>query len=180
MKRISEAEAIERLGKLKSSYAARIRDEFEHRAKPCSLCETPGACCVDAHFVNVHITWIEAAAIRKRLNELPSAQRQVIKERIDRVIEIYGLSDAAKTSSLTYACPLFENGIGCLVHGTAKPLPCISHACYERKEDLPPDALQSEQEKLVEMLNTRTYGARTQWFPLPIAIKERKTFNYKL
>lgn len=173
MKRISETDAIQRLGKLKMSYAARMRDEFEHRAKPCSSCEKPGACCMDAHFVNVHITRIEAAAIKKRLNKLPATRQQVIRERIHRVIKSCGLADAAETSSITYACPLFENGFGCLVHGAAKPLPCISHACYERKEDLPPDALQTEQEKLVEMLDMRTYGARTQWLPLPIAIKAR-------
>ena len=33
-------------------------------------CPTKGACCLDAHFVNVHISKLEAAAIVKTLENL--------------------------------------------------------------------------------------------------------------
>ncbi|HBR56624.1 MAG TPA: hypothetical protein DEA22_04005 [Blastocatellia bacterium] len=172
MKGISETEALKRLRKLKQEYASRIQNEFETGAKACALCATPGECCLDDHFVNVHITRLEAAAIREKLAGFADEFRKKIDKRIDETIEKYGLSEVGETSAKTYRCPLYEKGIGCLVHGDAKPTACISHACYEKKEDLPPDEIQSEMEDLVESLNRRTYGERTQWLPLPRAIQE--------
>ena len=67
---------------------------------------------------------------------------------------------------------LFEKGTGCLVHERGKPLPCIAHACYENKEDLPPGELVAEKEGLVEKLNELTYRKKTRWLPLPIAIRD--------
>ena len=170
MKQRSEKRTLENLHRLKSDFAARIRSDFEHRAKSCVTCETPGACCLDAHFVNVHITRLEAVAIRDVIDALPN--RDEILKRVDKAIATYGLSTAGDTFSKTYACPLFEKGTGCLVHERGKPLPCIAHACYENKEDLPPDELVAEQEGLVEKLNELTYRKIPRWLPLPIAIRE--------
>lgn len=102
---------------------------------------------------------------------MPEARRQDVNKRIDETIERYGLNSEGDTFARTYACPLFEAGIGCLVHEAGKPVPCIMHACYENVADLPPDEIQIEQEKLIDDLNTRTYGRTTRWLPLPLAIR---------
>ena len=134
-------------------------------------CETPGACCIDAHFVNVHITTLEAKAIRNVIDKLPYDRRMLIDERIDDTIVRYELTGEGDTFSKTYACPLFEKGIGCLVHERGKPLPCIAHACYENKEDLPPDVLLTQAEGSVDELNGIVYRKPTTWLPLPVAIR---------
>ena len=175
MKPISETIALETLHDLKSDFAARIRSGYEHRAKSCSTCETPGACCLDAHFVNVHITRLEAKAIRTVIDGLPA--RAEIDARIEETISRYELAADGDTFSKTYACPLFEKGTGCLVHERGKPLPCITHACYENKKDLPPDELLSSAESAVEKLNELVYRKPTRWLPLPLAI--RKVGNSK-
>ena len=168
MKIASETHALEKLHQLKSDFAARIRTGYEHRAKSCATCETPGACCLDAHFVNVQITRLEAVAIRRVLDDLPN--RDAVMARVERAIDRFDLTSEGKEF---YACPLFEKGVGCLVHERGKPIPCISHACYENKEDLPPDHLVMEQECLVEELNERTYRTPTTWLPLPVALSRR-------
>ena len=94
-----------------------------------------------------------------------------MSQRIDEAISKYDLSSEGDTFSKTYACPLFEKGTGCLVHHEGKPLPCIAHACYENKNDLPPDELTAEQEGLVGKLNELTYRKPANWLPLPLAIK---------
>lgn len=169
MKIISEKSALERLDKLKIKYRQQISDNYEHKAKDCLTCETQGACCLDAHFVNVHITRLEAVAMRKVLDELNEAKRIEINRRISETIEKYDLKDSGNTFAQTFACPLFEKGTGCLVH-SVKPVPCLQHACYERKEDLPPDTLQAEAENKIERLNQQTYG-NSKWLPLPIWLK---------
>ena len=171
MKYLSESRTIGLLHSMKTGFAKTIRNGYEHRAKSCATCETPGACCLDAHFVNVRITRLEAVAIRRRLSDLAPERRDVVNLRINEAIKKYGLTDREEASSKTYACPLFEKGIGCLVHEYGKPLSCIAHACYERKEDLPPDELLTEREIEVDRLNERVYGRATQRLPLPIAIK---------
>ena len=168
MKIASETHALEKLHQLKSDFAARIRTEYEHRAKSCATCETPGACCLDAHFVNVQITRLEAVAIRRVLDDLPN--RDAVMARVERAIDRFDLTSEGKEF---YACPLFEKGVGCLVHERGKPIPCISHACYENKEDLAPDHLVMDQECLVEELNERTYRTPTTWLPLPVALSGR-------
>jgi hypothetical protein len=172
MKFLSETRALERLQDLKDEYAALIRDGYEHRARNCLTCKTKGACCLDAHFVNVHITRLEAAAIRRVLARLPQEKQREVLDRIDAAIEKYSLDQAGDTFAKTYACPLFEPSVGCLVHERGKPLPCISHACYEKQEDLPPDELQSAREQEVESLNHAVYGD-VRWLPLPVAIRTR-------
>lgn len=175
MKILGETLALDRLHQLKTDFARRVRREYEHRAKSCLTCTAPGACCLDSHFVNVHITRLEAAAIRQTLDKLPVEMQREIGDRVDRTIAEYGLTTAGDTFSRTYACPLFEKGTGCLVHERGKPLPCIAHACYENKEDLPPDHLLAEQESLVEKLNEITYRKPSTWLPLPVAISRNSS-----
>jgi hypothetical protein len=172
MKTLSETRALENLQTLKSDFAERIKTDYEHRARNCVTCNTPGVCCLDAHFVNVHITRLEAAAIRKVIDKLPAKKRGEISERVEATIAKYDLSSDGDTFAKTYACPLFEKGIGCLVHHEGKPLPCIAHACYESREDLPPDDLVAAREGLVEKLNELVYRKPATWLPLPLAITD--------
>ena len=169
MKLISETTALAKLSDIRREFADRIREGFEHRAKPCSACETPGACCLDEHFVNVRVTRLEAKAISDRLDQLPTELRESVSLRAVRAVERYGLESSGEELR-TYACPLFEKGIGCLVHDMAKPLPCIAHACYERKEDLPPDELLTEREMRIAELNRRVYGKAEPPLPIPVAM----------
>ena len=170
MKPLSETKALEKLHALKTGFALRIRSGYEHRAKDCLTCETKGACCLDAHFVNVHITRLEAMAIRTVIGRFSKQKRDEIYERIDGAIARYQLASDGDTFEKTYACPLFEKASGCLVHREGKPLPCIAHACYEKKEDLPPDELVAAEEGLVEDLNELVHRTPAVWLPLPIAV----------
>ncbi|MEP7211893.1 MAG: hypothetical protein ABI791_02380 [Acidobacteriota bacterium] len=170
MKFVSESQALERLRRLKDDFAARIAEDFEHNAKSCVTCGTPGACCLDVHFVNVRISRLEAVAIAKTIQALSPERQEKVRRRIDESIERYGLAEPDDAAAKTYACPLFEKGIGCLVHSTAKPLPCIQHACYENEKDLPPDDLLAEQEGLVDELNRRVYGNVGTLASLPVGV----------
>jgi hypothetical protein len=174
MRTISETRALEKLHEMKRDFAETIRRDYEHRAKNCATCPTPGACCLDTHFVNVNITRLEATAIRKVIDTFSDENRSEIYKRIDETISKYELSSEGDTFAKTFACPMFEKGIGCLVHERGKPLPCIAHACYENQEDLPPDELLVEQEGLVEKLNQLTYQKPATWLPLPIAIRKAR------
>ena len=95
MKIASETHALEKLHQLKSDFAARIRTEYEHLAKSCATCETPGACCLDAHFVNVQITRLEAAAVRRVLDDLPN--RDAVMARVERAIDRFDLAQTMFT-----------------------------------------------------------------------------------
>lgn len=170
MKRLSEKEAIRRLDKLKSKYRQNIAENYETKAKNCLTCETQGACCLDAHFVNVHITQLEAVALKQVLSKLDKEKNAEVNQRVSETIEKYNLTESGDTFSKTFACPLFEKGIGCLAH-SVKPVPCIQHACYERKEDLPPDNLQEAAEEKIERLNRQTFG-NSKWLPLPIWLQK--------
>ncbi|MEP7076942.1 MAG: hypothetical protein ABI878_14135 [Acidobacteriota bacterium] len=167
---MSEIEAIGRLSGIREAFRAKIADDFEHRAKTCGTCETPGACCLDAHFVNVRISRLEAAAIRRVVDGLSDDRRTAVYSRIENAISDYGLVDPDNEK---FACPLFEKGIGCLVHDTAKPLPCIAHACYENKNDLPPDKLLAFYEIKIDKLNKRVYGREMPVVSIPPAIMKR-------
>jgi hypothetical protein len=167
MKSLSEKSALLKLRALKNSFRARIKQNYEHRAKDCLTCETQGACCLDAHFVNVHITPLEAVLIREELAKFSLKKQNEIYKRIIETIKKYDLKSEGDTFAKTFACPLFEKGTGCLVH-SVKPLPCISHACYERKTDLPPDELQTEAETKIEKLNEQTYRKFPNWLALPV------------
>jgi hypothetical protein len=156
MKLISQKTGLESLARRKEAYKKRIAS-FEARAKDCITCETPGACCLDAHFVNVRISRLEAANINEALKRHTLEKRSEIYQRIAQTVE-------------TYACPLFEKGTGCLVHHDGKPVPCITHACYENKSDLPPDELQMIEDAAIDSLNNRVYGRGCTWLPLPLAV----------
>lgn len=167
---LSETAALEKLQNLKTNYRSFIKNNFEHRAADCAVCPTKGACCLDAHFVNVHITRLEAVAIRKTLENLTEDKQREIYERARETIEKYDLKSEGDTFEKTFACPLFEKGTGCLVHENAKPAPCISHACYENQADLPPEYLQERIEISIEKLNKKTYGNAPNLLPLPVWI----------
>ncbi|HEX5705648.1 MAG TPA: hypothetical protein VFX96_00015 [Pyrinomonadaceae bacterium] len=171
MKKLSEAVALARLGREKAAFQTHIVKRFEHAARDCKTCPTAGACCTDAHFVNVHVTRLEAVAIRRTLERTPrldARARRTVYERARAVVARYQLRASGDTYAQTFACPLFEPGVGCLVHRRAKPAPCIQHACYDRWEDVPPVELQWQAERRVEALNTQVYGAEWAWLPLPL------------
>ncbi|MBP7377074.1 MAG: hypothetical protein KA956_11420 [Pyrinomonadaceae bacterium] len=170
MKLISQKSAFSKLDNIRTEFRATIRDGYEHRAKSCVTCETPGACCLDAHFVNVRISRLEAESIKAALLELPLEEQKAAAKRTADCIETYKLDECLETESATYACPLFEKGTGCLVHSTAKPLPCIEHACYGSRSELPPDELLETAERRVYDLNLRTFGQPGTLIPIPIAI----------
>ena len=167
-KLISESRAIVMLGKVRDEFRSAV-GVYERKATACSSCTTRGACCLDAHFVNVRISRLEAVAIRNALDALANGEREIVLRKVAAAIERHGL-DAG--SDRTYACPLYDRTNGCLVHDIGKPLPCIHHACYERKEDLPPDELLDDAELAVERLNLRVYGRPMPLLPLPIAIQK--------
>lgn len=171
MRLIGESIAIKRLRDLKDAYKALVAEDYEHAAKSCGTCKTRGACCLDAHFVNVHISRLEAVAINRIIAELPEERRSRVRARISETIEKFELCDNGDSFARTFACPLFESAVGCLVHEGGKPLPCIQHACYESAADLPPPELLTEQELKVDRLNRRTYGSAQAYMPLPIAIE---------
>lgn len=165
---LTETKALSELRELKTAYRNFIKINYEPRAANCETCPTKGACCLDEHFVNVHITKLEAVAIRKALEKLSAEKQAEIYRRATETVEKYDLKSAGDTFAKTFACPLFEKEIGCLVHSEGKPAPCISHACYENREDLPPEFLQEKVELKIEKLNKRTYGKEFSWLPLPV------------
>ena len=134
MKTLSEESGLRILEEFRESFRSAIEKGYEHSAKDCVTCDVQGECCTDAHFVNVRISRLDAVAIEKEIESLDKNLRARVLKRVSvtRIAE-----------SGTYSCPLFEKGVGCLVHENAKPLPCINHACYERPEDLPPSSLTS-------------------------------------
>jgi hypothetical protein len=170
MKLLSEKQALVKLGKLKADLQNFIRENYEHRAKDCLTCPVQGACCTDAHFVNVHITRLEAVAIHAALGKFDEAHQKEIYRRNAETIEKYDLKASGDTFAQTFACPLFEKGVGCLIHREGKPVPCIQHACYENKADLPPDELQEKAEHKIERLNRQTYR-QSKWLPLPLWLR---------
>ncbi|HEY0005723.1 MAG TPA: hypothetical protein VGB17_13010 [Pyrinomonadaceae bacterium] len=169
--RATESGALARLQRLKSAYQSFIKLNYEQAAEDCRTCPTRGLCCTDAHFVNVHITRLEACAIRETLSRSPrltEEARRAVYQRARQAVKLYGLRATGETFKQTFACPLYEPQSGCLVHRRAKPAPCIQHACYQNWEDLPPTRLQTRAEHRIEQLNTEVYGAAWAWLPLPV------------
>jgi hypothetical protein len=171
MSSMAEREALARLQRAKVSYQTHIKLNYEHAAQSCSSCPVRGVCCTDAHFVNVHITRLEAVAIRETLERSPrltEEARRAVYRRAREAVTRYHLSATGDTFKQTYACPLYEPQVGCLVHRRAKPAPCIQHACYDGWEDLPPSSLEARAEHRIEQLNTAVYGAAWDWLPTPL------------
>lgn len=167
MKTLSETTALKRALEIKAEHRDEVRGRYEPRAKDCLTCETKGACCLDAHFVNVRISRLEALLMAEELRGLPTDRLAKVLERIEDSIKRFRLGDGS--AERTYACPLFEKEVGCLVH-EVKPIPCVHHACYENKEDLPPDSLMEEAELQLDELSKRTYGKSLHSDPIPLAI----------
>jgi len=171
MKRLSEDEALVRLQREKAAFQSHIKLNYEPAARDCRTCPTKGVCCTDAHFVNVHITRLEALAIRRTLERTPrltEERRREVYSRAQEAVRRYHLRASGDTYRQTYSCPLFEPGTGCLVHRRAKPAPCIQHACYENWEDVPPIELQWRAERRIEQLNEQVFGAAWAWLPTPL------------
>ena len=171
MRKLSERAALARLQREKAAYQSHVRLNFERAARDCRACPTPGVCCTDAHFVNVHITRLEAVAVRDtvaRTPRLADEDRRAVFRRARAAVSRYNLRAAGDTYAQTFACPLFAPGAGCLVHARAKPAPCVQHACYDDWEDVPPASLQWRAESRVERLNEQAYGAAWAWLPLPL------------
>ncbi|MDT7689164.1 MAG: hypothetical protein QOE46_1923 [Acidobacteriota bacterium] len=171
MRKLTEAEAVARLKQGKAAFQTHVKFNFEHRALDCRVCPTPGMCCTDAHFVNVHITRLEAVAIRETLARTPRLtvdERRAVYTRAREAVTRYDLRAGGDTFAQTFACPLFVKGTGCLVHQRAKPAPCVQHACYEDWSDVPPLSLQWREERHIEQLNTDVYGSAWEWLPLPV------------
>ena len=171
MRPISQRKALVQLTRLTEGLRRYVAETYEHRAASCLTCPTPGACCLDEHFVNVRISRLEAVRIGRALDHLPPSVRKHVWQRIADAIDLYGLIDAGGRSEQTFACPLFEQGTGCLVHDSGKPVPCVMHACYEEAADLPPDSLQDEAELGIARLNDRVYGRQEQLLPIPVALR---------
>lgn len=151
---------------LKLRFQRRVRFVYEDQAEDCSRC-THQSCCNDPHFVNVHVTRLEAAAIEARLATMAPAQRDEVRARAREAVEAHGLVDGDHERG--YVCPLFARGVGCLVHGGgAKPAACIVHACYAREEDQPPRALEGAMEATIEGLNRAAYGEGWRWRSIPL------------
>jgi hypothetical protein len=171
MKELTERAALARLQRAKRAYQSHIKLVYEPAARSCRACPTPGVCCTDAHFVNVHITRLEAVAIRDTLARTPrldAAARRAVYQRARAAVNHYHLHAGGDTYAQTFSCPLFAPGVGCLVHARAKPAPCIQHACYDNWADVPPASLAWRAERRVEQLNEQTYGAAWAWLPLPL------------
>ena len=168
MKLYSRSKGIEKVHRAKDEFRRAINSGYEHRAKACGTCDTPGACCLDEHFVNVRISRLEGEAIAAFVDALPPEQRSRVRKRVRSAIETYGLLEPGERQ--TYACPLYERGVGCLVHNAGKPAACIAHACYDRSEDVPPDELLENCELAIDDLNTKVFGGPQPWLPIPLAI----------
>ena len=171
MRKLTEREAVARLKRGKVRFQTHVKLNYEHRALSCRACPTPGVCCTDAHFVNVHITRLEAVAIRDTLARTPRLsedERRAVYARAHEAVGRYGLTTNGDTLAQTFSCPLFLRGVGCLVHQRAKPAPCVQHACYEDWSDVPPLDGQWREEGRIERLNTEVYGAAWEWLPLPV------------
>src|SRR5215210_2503370 len=108
MNSLAEQEALARLQRVKALYQTHIKLNYEHAAAACRTCPVRGTCCTDAHFVNVHITRLEAVAIRETLERTPrltdEAKREVYRRSREAVVR-YGLRAAGETFAQAYACP---------------------------------------------------------------------------
>jgi hypothetical protein len=171
MRGLTEREAVARLKRGKVRFQTHVKLNYEHKALSCRACPTPGACCTDAHFVNVQITRLEAVAIRDTLARTPRLsedERRSVYVRAREAVGRYGLTASGDTLAQTFSCPLFVKEVGCLVHQRAKPAPCVQHACYEDWADVPPLDAQWREEGRIERLNAEVYGTAWEWLPLPV------------
>ncbi len=166
---MSKREALVRLRRMKQAFSRYIGKNFGHLAADCAVCPTP--CCADAQFVNINITQIEAEAMIETLRESPRHGEDKLREvvaRAEAAIAHFGLTETGDTFEKTYACPLYERGVGCLVHWKAKPAPCIQHGCYEHWEDLPETGTMHRIEAQVEQLDEAVHERPARWMTIPV------------
>ena len=166
MKTLNQNKGIQLLADVRESFRDEIESKYEPAAKNCQMCEVQGTCCTDTHFVNVHISRLEAVAIKEAINDLEPAVLDRVIARSEEAVEFLGSG-----FSDTYSCPLFEKGSGCLIHDTAKPFPCINHACYENADDLPPSVLLEISERVIGKLNDAVYRSNWNWMPIPVWLR---------
>jgi hypothetical protein len=167
---MKKTEALRKLKGIKDAYQILIRENFEFKAKSCISCETKGICCQDEHFVNVHITQIEGIAILEALEK--KGKRDEVLIRNSAAVKKYALAESGDTFDQTFSCPLYEKDYGCLIHEDGKPIPCISHACYEKKADLPPSFLQDRAEFKIAELDAGLFSAPAKLLPLPLWLEK--------
>lgn len=170
MKVLPENKSFEKVREIKARHRSAVQDDYEFKAKDCVTCETKGACCLDAHFVNVRVSHLESVLMIEELKKLPAAMFSEVTDRIDAAIETFQLMDR-RDETATYSCPLFEPSVGCLVH-EVKPVPCVQHACYEKESDLPPESLREEAELEIDRIVRRTYGKSLPLKSIPIALRD--------
>src|SRR5215210_4494775 len=100
MRKLSEPAALARLQRVKTAFQSHVKVSYEHAARDCRVCPTAGVCCTDAHFVNVHITRLEAVAVRETLERTPrltEADRRAVYARAREAVERYRLSAPGDT-----------------------------------------------------------------------------------
>src|SRR5205085_827617 len=87
-----ERSALAQLQRVKAAYQSFVKLNYEHAAQDCRTCPTRGVCCTDEHFVNVHITRLEAVAIRAHVERTPrldEKRRHDVYERAREAVERY-------------------------------------------------------------------------------------------
>src|SRR4051812_17806866 len=100
---ISETAALVKLTRLTDQLRSEVFRGYEHKAQSCSTCATPGACCLDAHFVNVHLSRLESVRIGRALRRLTTDRRERVRQRVDEAIARYRLSESGDTFAQTFA-----------------------------------------------------------------------------
>src|ERR687890_1242064 len=104
MKKLTEAAALARLQREKAAYQSNVKVNYEPAARSCRACPSPGVCCTDAHFVNVHITRLEAVAMRDTLARTPRLsedERRAVYVRAREAVGRYGLRPSGDTLAQT-------------------------------------------------------------------------------
>jgi len=175
MKTLSVSRAVHLLREVRERFRENIVSKYEFRAKNCGNCENRGICCTDEHFVNVHVTRLEALAIKRAVDTFSGEDRRKVLRKAEVESARFDSKRETDTFHITYSCPLYDPKAGCLVHRTAKPLPCINHACYEQKADLPPDEILEGALREVTALNSRVFGNAWGIQPIPLWISEMFT-----
>ena len=170
LKLISQTKALQKLETLRAEFRGYIRANFEHKAADCISCNDFGKCCKDKNFVNVRLTKLEAKAIAGEITKLNPLQRDKVISRIKLAASKFRLFSDEDDFFQSFSCPLFEENIGCLVHNGPKPFACIHHGCYEKAEDLPPDEILDDSEKIIARIERFTYGKSSASLPLPVAL----------
>ncbi|HZS47555.1 MAG TPA: hypothetical protein VFC63_20960 [Blastocatellia bacterium] len=171
MRKINESEALARLKRIKDNFRAYI-GRHSQNAIDCSTCSMP--CCQDSKFVNVNITRLEATAILRTLQQSPRISKQKFYQIItkaEQTVVRHRLDAVGDTFKQTYSCPLFEKGVGCLVHYKAKPAPCIQFGCYEDWQDIPDMTEFHRVQRRVERLH-EAIGEEPIYQTIPVWLKK--------